>query len=99
MTEYCPDHTKLYSKIEVIDTKLDAFFDRVSLHIEEGDKAGGFRDRLIFAETSVKLCKAEISTLKKNRWLVGIVSGLVGGLVSQLSPELVNLIIRIMIRQ
>ena len=93
--ETCPQHSELVSKVAVLETKLDGIKDsqeRVEKifckHVDEGEKTGGFRDRLIVVEQS-------ISTIKKSYWKTCIVSGVIGGLLGKLSPDLFNFLLKL----
>ena len=54
-----------------------------SVHVIEGDKSGGFRDRLLKMEI-------EVSDLKKSRWITTIVGGIIGGLVGAGSKDVLT---------
>ena len=58
-----------------------------SVHVLEGDKSGGFRDRLLKAEI-------EISDIKKNRWFTAIMGGIIGALIGSGSSEAIVLLIK-----
>jgi hypothetical protein len=54
----------------------------VASHVKEGEKEGGFRDR-------VRDLEKQGSSLKKAEWARVVVSGLIGGIVAR-SPELLG---------
>ena len=54
-----------------------------SVHVIEGDKSGGFRDRLLKMEI-------EVGDLKKSRWITTIVGGIIGGLVGAGSKDVLT---------
>lgn len=68
--------------------KLWEILKQHSSHVIEGDKSGGFRDRLLLLETDVK-------GLKKFYWLSPLIGGVIGGLISTSVPEFFNLLFRI----
>ena len=99
--EQCPEHTKMVSDITKLSGKIDGLtkaWDRVektfTLHIVEGDKPGGYRDRLLISEQQAKEMEKEIKAVRNSLWRVCLVSGLIGGLVGKLTPELFNLLIK-----
>lgn len=56
-------------------------------HVLEGDKAGGFRDRLLLVETSVK-------DMSKRIWFVAITGGVIGALIGSGSTEALSVFIK-----
>lgn len=64
-------------------TQLENMSSKICGHINEGDKQGGFRDRIIILEQ-------EVSALKKAEWGRVITAGLIGGLIGNLSPDLIK---------
>ena len=87
-TETCEYHTLLVADIAVIKNDLQYIKDRLCNHVTEGEKEGGFRDRLLIAEK-------EIAVIKRGYWKACIVSGLIGGLLSQMTPEAFRWIINL----
>ena len=92
--EQCSEHSNLASKISSIDTKIGFIKEyiekqdaRITKHIEEGEKSGGFRDRLIIVEQN-------LSALKKAMWIRVIVAGLIGGLIGSGSADALGLFLR-----
>ena len=88
--EQCEYHVQLVTDIAVIKNDLTYIKSKVCSHVEEGEKQGGFRDRLVIVEQ-------DISALKKAKWITAITAGLIGGLVSQLTPEVFTWLIRLII--
>jgi len=93
--ETCSQHSELVSKVAVLETKLDGIKDsqeRVEKifckHVDEGEKTGGFRDRLIVVEQS-------ISTIKKRYWKACIVARVIGGLLGKLRKDIFNLLLKL----
>lgn len=92
--ETCTYHTELVSDIATIKSDvtyiretLDKQDARMTKHVDEGDKVGGFRDRLIILEQ-------EIAALKKAMWVRVGVAGAVGGLIGSGSTEAITLFLR-----
>lgn len=71
------------SRITKLETGFEYFIKKTADHISEGDKQGGYRDRLVVLEQAV-------SALKKAEWTRTLTAGLVGGLVGNISPELIK---------
>lgn len=63
-------------------------------HVEDGEKPGGHRDRLLQAEHDIKSLVASIEALKKIVWVAAIVGGLIGGLIGNGAQEVVKHISR-----
>ena len=101
----CDKHSEMVSNVAVITERLsnivesqervEKFFAK---HVEEGEKAGGFRDRLVVVELAVTTLSKEISALKTAKWITAVVSGLIGGLLSQILPETIELIVKTIFR-
>ena len=81
------EHCKYEERWGRVLTQLEAFSEKFCKHIEEGEKDGGYRDRLLTAEH-------DINALKKCYWKTAIVCGLIGGLIGQATPDLFILLIR-----
>jgi len=78
--ETCGYHTQYVSDIAVVKNDIKYIKDKVCSHIHEGEKEGGFRDRLIILEQ-------QISALKKAMWLRVGVAGIIGGLIGNDSAD------------
>ena len=77
--ELCKEH-------QATNLRLDTVEERVEKHIDEAEKEGGHRDRLIVIETLVK-------NMEKNAQRTALFSGLIGALIGKLSPDLINFMI------
>lgn len=84
----CEKHLDVARDLAVIKSMLSAIQDRMMHHVDEGERPGGYRDRLIVAEL-------EISTIKKGYWKACIVSGIIGGMLGNLTPDLINAVFKI----
>lgn len=89
----CEYHIQLVEDIAVIKNDLKYMRDKVCSHIEEGEKAGGFRDQVLLARVDINNLKEQISVIKKGYWKTAIVGGLVGGLMANTTPEMINFIV------
>ena len=70
-----------------VKSDMEFFKSKVCKHVNEGDRPGGYRDRLLIAEK-------EISIIKKGYWIAAVVAGAVGGLIGKLTPDLVSFFIK-----
>ena len=77
-----------------LETKLEVWLDLVSKHVNEGDKVGGYRDRLLGIEGNMKSLKEEISVIKQGYWKVGLACGFLGALLGKLTPDAVEILAR-----
>jgi len=95
MSEHCNQHQRqmdlvgtLSTDIAVIKRDLERFLHRVELHIQEGEKQGGVRDRLYDAESEIRRLDTDIrrieidiqNNLITGRWFM-IGSGVISGIV------------------
>lgn len=58
-----------------------------SAHVMEGDKSGGFRDRLLIIER-------DVGELKKRFWLSSLIGGIVGALIGSGSNDAIAMLIK-----
>ena len=80
-----PEHECIQeSRISKLESGFEYFIKRTADHIAEGDKVGGYRDRVLLLEQSV-------SELKKAMWARVGVAGLIGGLIGSGSADILNL--------
>ena len=77
--DLCKEH-------QATNLRLDTVENKVEKHIDEAEKEGGHRDRLLIIETQVK-------TMEKNAQKTALFSGLIGALIGKLSPDLINFLI------
>jgi len=77
-----------------LTTTLKHISERICQHIDEGERQGGFRDRLLIAERQISEQKEQISIIKRGYWKVALVSGFIGGLLGKITPDLFNLLIK-----
>lgn len=97
--EYCDQHIQNIRDAEItkqtcirIEKSFEDVKARMVAHINEGEKEGGFRDRVRDLEKQAETQMAVISALKKAEWRRVIISGVIGGIVAR-SPEAWNLIL------
>ena len=82
---------KQEQRISKLESGFEYFIKRTADHIAEGDKVGGYRDRVLLLETKVLSQEQIISSLKKAEWLRVIAGGIIGGIVTR-SPELLGMV-------
>lgn len=92
--ETCEYHTQLVSDIAVIKTDvsyikkyIESQDARIAKHIDEGEKQGGFRDRLITLEQ-------QMDNFKKAMWIRVGVAGILGGLIGSGSADVIALFLK-----
>lgn len=92
--ETCEYHALLVSDLAVtknntehIKKAVDGLASRIATHVDEGEREGGFRDRL-------KSMESEISIMKKERWKLAITVGLIVGTMAR-SPDIWHLLINV----
>ena len=56
-------------------------------HVDEGERSGGVRDRLLITERKVE-------ELEKRRWVDAFVGGIIGALLGQVAPEVIATVIK-----
>lgn len=92
MPETCQYHTEFVKDIAILKENTNYIRNKICKHVDEGEKEGGFRDRLLILEQSV-------SELKKAMWSRVIVSGVIGGLLGgKLAPEVINWLLKLVIK-
>ena len=94
---FCEEHTdviKSLSRIEQIckdtsnhidrlDSRINGAFVRIEKHVDEGDKPGGFRERVVKLETLIfKATNEKLNSTKASQWRIGIIVGVIIGLPS-----------------
>lgn len=62
--------------------KLWEIVKTLSMHVTEGDKVGGFRDRLLKAEIDLK-------ALKERFWQSALIGGVIGALIGSGSKDII----------
>lgn len=96
--ETCPEHIKFATQQGVIINKLDNIEARMATHVTEGEKVGGWRDRLLMLEGDVKNHKddvqKEIGALKRAMWLRTVISGILGGMIANGSDEAFRMFVK-----
>ena len=67
--------------IKRIDLTLDRIEARICKHIEEGEREGGFRDRIIRLEITV-------GELRNRFWASSLIGGIIGALLGMGSKDI-----------
>jgi hypothetical protein len=86
-----PDISELTADIAEIKAILKTLKEQVVSHVSEGDKPGGYRDRLLILEQ-------KIAAWEKFMWLRLGIAGLIGGLVAVNSSEAIGLIVKMVFK-
>jgi hypothetical protein len=79
------------ARITKLETGFEYFIKRTADHISEGDRQGGYRDRVLILEKEMQAQREIIGSLKKAEWKRVIGGGIVGGIIVR-SPELLSLL-------
>jgi len=97
MMEVCKEHstiTQILGRIEQkceslasdigrLDKRINGSFDRIGKHVDEGERPGGFRERLAKIEQIVEtIAQEKLNSTKAAQWRIGIVAGLPGTLLA-----------------
>jgi hypothetical protein len=97
-SKICSYHGLLVEKLATIETvvnfikeRLEEDRERVRGHIHEGEREGGFRDRL----QEVELL---LNNIEKTKWLHLFVAAILGGLVARVAPDMIWQLIETLIR-
>jgi hypothetical protein len=85
--ETCEYHTQLVADIAVLKDNTNYIRNKICKHVDEGEKEGGFRDRLLLLEQAV-------SELKKAMWIRVAVAGAIGGLIGSGSNDVLVMFIK-----
>lgn len=71
---------ELKTTLKYLTESMNRIEKRVLTHVEEGDRPGGFRDRLLILER-------DVSIMKKGYWIAAVVGGVIGGMLGSSVPE------------
>jgi hypothetical protein len=77
---------------------------KIVAHIQEGEKVGGVRDRLLLAEKNLEILRQEaldvlnkkIANLEKNIWKGYLFAGFLGAMLGHLTPDVFTMIGKIL---
>lgn len=69
--------------------KLWALMKTHTDHVIEGDKVGGFRDRLLNVEIDNKTLHVEICEIKRRFWFGSAIGGVIGALIGSGARDVV----------
>lgn len=69
------------------DDRWDRMETKFLKHVDEGEKSGGVRDRLLITERKV-------IDLEKRRWVDAFIGGIVGALLGQVAPEIITTFVK-----
>ena len=84
--KYVTDVSALKTDVAVIRRDLEHVVGRLCQHVEDAERSGGWRDRMVNVELAVKELQAERIMM---RWLM-IGSGVIGGLIGSGSASAVT---------
>ena len=75
--------------------QLENITNKFYKHIEEGEKEGGHRDRIAWAEKDIKQLKCQVSEIRKGYWKAGLIGGVIGAVGGQ-SPQILGFLIHLL---
>lgn len=75
--EYIKNQNERWAKIE----------EKIYKHIDEGERAGGVRERLVVLEREVK-------NIQDDFWKVGVSGGFIGALLGNIAPDVVSVFVK-----
>ena len=87
MADTCSQHAQMLADYAVVKNDVHYIRSKVCRHVEDGEKEGGFRDRLLIAER-------EIAELKKRFWASSLIGGVIGALIGSGSKDVICLLVR-----
>jgi len=93
-SETCIQHTQLVADIAVLKDNTNYIRNKLCKHVDEGERDGGFRDRLLLAEKEITDLKNDIQRISRGRWIIGFVSGIVSTLIATGSRDILVLLIK-----
>ena len=86
------EYSKLVTSIAVMTSMLSEIKGNITSHIREGEKQGGYRDRLIALEFAQSAAERERKNIRVGIWRTCLVAGMIGGLLGKLTPEFFSVI-------
>lgn len=92
--ETCEHHMQFASDMAVMKNDLHYIRSKVCQHVDDGEKEGGFRDRLLLAEKEIMSLRSEIKAIARGRWIIGFVSGTVSTLIATGSRDVLLVFIK-----
>jgi hypothetical protein len=119
MTEVCGLHDIVHKNQEelsrqvstlnttllLLNRTLETLERRMLAHVDEGERPGGHRDRLLRLETEHEQVKDDIKSnttriraLRSELWKVAFIGGVIGGVVGKFATEMIDSVIKIVVR-
>lgn len=86
-SDMCGHHVQLSNDLAVIKNDLEYMRNRVTQHVDEGEREGGYRDQML-------IMKRDIDDLKKRFWISSAVGGLIGAVVGSGSNDVIVMFIK-----
>lgn len=73
--------------LKTILANQEKFENNVAAHVNEGEREGGFRDRIRELEAVATNLKAQVSVIKKGYWKTAVIAGVCSGVAARY-PEI-----------
>ena len=85
--ETCEQHVQIASDMAVIKNDMAYVRNKICKHVDEGEREGGFRDRVFRLEIDVR-------DLKRRFWLSSLMGGIVGALIGSGSNDVILMLVK-----
>jgi len=97
--------SSLNTTLLLLNRTLETLECRMLSHVEEGERPGGHRDRLLKLETEheqvkddIKANTVRVRALRAELWKVAFLGGVVGGVVGKFATELIDAVLKLVVK-
>jgi hypothetical protein len=81
---------EIKTELAVIRRDLEHIINRFSQHVDEAERNGGWRDKMVFVEADLKLIRVRLESDRiTTRWMM-IGSGIIGGLIGSQCVDVIT---------
>lgn len=81
---------EIRTELAVIRRDLEHIINRFSQHVDEAERTGGWRDKMVLVEADLKLIRARAESDRiTTRWMM-IGSGIIGGLIGSQCVDVIT---------
>lgn len=85
---FCKDHIErvrteaaMEQHLKNIEENLKSVIERFANHIDEAERSGGTRERMVILETTMSQMAESMKKIEKNMWTMVAAAGLFGGVI------------------